>query len=160
LEEYDRCILSEDATCEEKRQIILFEGKETIKQLTGYDIQAYTTFKECFEDLKEGKRDTSQVPEEEVEKYKQLYESDEFNTAIGFIDYFEDEYECSGICSEAMFFYTLPLSDGPPSTTCLSHMKAKIKHNLTYMGIAGTLAGLIMVITWLLQYLLWKNYDD
>lgn len=76
-----------------------------------------------------------------------------------FIDYFEDTFTCSGICSSSLFYYTLPMSTGPPTTTCLVHMKDKISNNLTYMGMSATLCGLIMVITWLCQYLLWKKHD-
>jgi len=58
-----------------------------------------------------------------------------------------------------MFYYTLPMAVGPPSTTCLTHLKSEIENNLTYMGLASLLCGMIMVVTWLCQYLLWKKYD-
>lgn len=89
-----------------------------------------------------------------------MYDSDQFQAGLSFIEFFEEKYSCSGICDEAMFFYTLPLSKGPPASTCLGYMKKAIAHNLTYMGIAGTLAGIIMLITWLGQYMLWKTYDE
>jgi hypothetical protein len=57
-----------------------------------------------------GERDLSQVPEEEVEEYKELYESEKFQTALSFIDHFEGTFTCSGVCSTALFYYTLPMS--------------------------------------------------
>ena len=94
--------------------------------MTGFDIKAYKTFKSCFDDIMSGDRDTSQVPKEKVDEYKELYESEQFQAGLGFIEFFENSYACSGICEEAMFFYTLPLSDGPPENTCLNHMKTAI----------------------------------
>lgn len=79
---------------------------------------------------------------------------------MDFIRFFEDKYACSGICESALFFYTQEMQAGPPSRTCLTNMKNVIKENLTFMGIATTLAGLVMVFTLLCQYTLWKSYDD
>ena len=77
-----------------------------------------------------------------------------------FITFFESKFTCSGICETSMFYYTLPLSEGPPTTTCLSYMKTEIENNLTYMGMASLVCGFIMLVTWLCQYMLWKKYDD
>jgi hypothetical protein len=109
--------------------------------------------------LKEGNRTTDQVSEEEVEEYKAMANSDQYKAAMDFITFFEGKFACSGICEKALFFYTLPMSEGPPTTTCLSNMKDEIEHNLTYMGITATTCGLVMAFTWLCQYTLWKKYD-
>jgi small neutral amino acid transporter SnatA (MarC family) len=77
-----------------------------------------------------------------------------------FITFFEEKWTCSGICSSSMFYYTLPMSAGPPTETCLTYMKDEIQNNLTYMGMASLLCGIVMIVTWLCQYLLWKKYDD
>jgi len=58
-----------------------------------------------------------------------------------------------------MFFYTLDMSKGPPSSTCLTYMKEEVEHNLTYMGMTATVCGLVMLLTWLCQYTLWCKYD-
>jgi len=40
-------------------------------------------------------------------------------------------------------------------------MKNTIANNLTYMGMASTMCGLIMIFMWVCQYTLWKrNYYD
>lgn len=75
---------------------------------------------------------------------------------MGFVKYFEGTFTCSGICSSSMFYYTLPMSQGPPTTTCLTHMKTVIADNLTYYGITATVSGIILVLTFLANYLLCK----
>lgn len=89
-----------------------------------------------------------------------MFEDEKFQKAMQFIEFFEENFTCSGICSYALFYYTLPMADGPPSTTCLSHMKSVIEDNLTFFGMACVTCGVIMFITWLCQYLLWKKYDE
>lgn len=146
-------------TCTEEEEIVVYQGIGTIADLTGYEIQAYKTFQDCFADIVEGNRDIEQISEEEVAEYKATYDSEEFKAGMGFIEYFEGQFTCSGVCESSLFYYTLPLDKGPPSNTCLSHMKEMIANNLTYMGMASTLAGIIMSFTWFCQYALWKNYD-
>jgi len=156
LTEYDRCL---DVNCDEDKLLVMMFDNTALSIMTEFDIPAYSTFKDCFTDLKGGKRDTRQVPEEKVKEYKKLAEDKSYKQALEFITYFEKEFTCSGICSTSLFYYTLPMAEGPPTTTCLFHMKEVISNNLTYMGIAATLVGLVMIVTWLCQYLLWKKYD-
>ena len=89
-------------------------------------MQAYKTFKDCFDDIRSGKRDKDQISAKDVKEYKEKFESEEFQGAMSFITYFEKSFSCSGICSSSMFYYTLSLSMGPPNTTCLAHMKEKV----------------------------------
>lgn len=84
---------------------------------------------------------------------------DKYKQGLKFITFFEKTWTCSGICEKSLFYYTLPMADGPPQVTCLSYMKEEISNNLTYMGLASVLCGLVMIVTWLCQYLLWKKYD-
>lgn len=144
--------LGNQVTCPVEKEIVLYEGIETIFQLTGFEIQAYKTFQSCFDDILAGNRDTAQVSEADVTEYKRQFDSEEFQAAMGFITYFEGEFTCSGICDSSLFYYTLPLDKGPPANTCLVNMKDVIANNLTYMGMASTLAGIVMAVTWLCQY--------
>jgi len=55
------------------RAIIWTDGTgQSIEEMTGYDTKAYSSFERCFNDLADGKRDTSQVSDEEVQNYKDL----------------------------------------------------------------------------------------
>merc|ERR1711933_428810 len=72
LKQYDRCLLT-DPTCELDRAIIYTDGTgQTIEEMTGYDTKSYSSFERCLNDLSEGKRDTAQVSDEEVQNYKDL----------------------------------------------------------------------------------------
>ena len=43
-----------------------------------YDITAYSTFKDCFNDLKAGNRATDQIPEAKVKEYQEMYDKEEY----------------------------------------------------------------------------------
>ena len=51
-------------TCTEEEEIVVYQGIGTIAALTGFDIQAYKTFQDCFADIVDGNRDTEQISEE------------------------------------------------------------------------------------------------
>ena len=77
------------------------------------------------------------------------------------IKQFESKFSCSGICDTQLFYYTVQMNKGPPTSTCILHMKNVIANNLTYMGMSATMCGLIMIFMWLCQYTLWKkNYYE
>jgi len=148
LTKYDRCFGGSDCDATGEKILVMYDGVDTeIMKL--YNIQAYKTFKACYDDLREGKRDTAQVSEEKAKEYQEKYNKEEFQQAMKFITFFEEKWTCSGICANSMFYYTLPMSQGPPTETCLVHMKDEIQNNLTYMGMASLLCGLVMVVTWL-----------
>ena len=81
------------------------------------------------------------------------------NFALDFSSYFEDEYKCSGLCQPALFFYDLHLDQGKPASSCLVNLKEEVSNNLSYMGIAAILVGLIMLVAQMFQYCLWKRFD-
>ena len=102
------------------------------------------------------------MSEEDVEKYQKMAKGKEYQAGFGLIKSFESKFDCSGICDESLFYYTLPMNRGPPQSTCIVHMKDVISSNLTYMGLSATLCGLIMIFMWICQYTLWKKkyYDE
>jgi len=85
---------------------------------------------------------------------------DAFDMAIKAITYFEGKYTCSGICNEGLFYYSLPLSDGPPTKHCLTFMKDEIGNRMTYLGVAGIVIGVLMLLIFLVQYCLWCRTKD
>lgn len=78
---------------------------------------------------------------------------------MDFSSFFEGAYSCSGLCQPALFYYSLGLERGRPKNPCLLNLKDEISNNLSYMGIVSILVGIIMMIIWLSQYCLWKNFD-
>jgi len=67
----------------------------------------YTTFEECFLDIRKG--ETSEM-RSEVQKYDEMVKEGALNFAMDFASFFEGNYECSGLCTPALFYYSLPLS--------------------------------------------------
>jgi len=71
LDKFDRCRVT-DLDCPEEKQLIYFLATEELaafKLLTGFEIQSYSSFADCFNDLKAGNRDTNQISEEKVKEY-------------------------------------------------------------------------------------------
>jgi hypothetical protein len=79
---------------------------------------------------------------------------------MNLLNYFEQKYTCSGICSPALFYYSLPLTEGVPSATCLSFLKEEIGSSLTYLGVASIVVGIVILLIFICQYALWCKYED
>ena len=60
-----------------------------------------------MEDIRAGKR--PEVPQDEVDKLNETFKKKETKQALQFIEYFEANYQCSGVCEASMFFYTLEM---------------------------------------------------
>ena len=58
-----------------------------------------------------------------------------------------------------MFYYALEVSDGRPDKVCLMYLKDEVQNNLSYMGIASVVAGLVMLFAFIFNYCLWTDYD-
>ena len=78
---------------------------------------------------------------------------------MDFSSFFEEQYQCSGLCTPALFYYSLDLEKGQPKKPCLLNLKDEVSNNLSYMGISSTLAGIVMLIAWCCQYNLWTKFD-
>ena len=59
IAKYDRC--NKGSGCDAEKEIVVYKGVDTLneylEEMELYKIQAYKTFKYCFEDLKNGRRD-------------------------------------------------------------------------------------------------------
>lgn len=75
------------------------------------------------------------------------------------IAFFENKYTCSGICNKALWYFTLDMSVGIPTKTCLKSVNMEISQSLTYLGVTGVVIGLLMFLIWLCQYCLWKRFN-
>ena len=64
------------------------------------------------------------------------------------------------MCNSALFYFSLRLSAGVPSQTCLGSMKKHIGSNLTYLGITSVVTGVVMFGVWIMQFALWWDYDE
>lgn len=75
------------------------------------------------------------------------------------MQFFEEQFKCSGLCKTALFYWTRPLSDGRPTQTCMLYLKEAISNNLTYLGIVSVISGICVLFAFLVQYCLWKKYE-
>lgn len=64
--------------------------------------------------------------------------------------YLEKNYQCSGVCNSALFYYNLDLEAGIPDKTCLGAIKKEVGSELEYLGLATVATGFVMFITWLI----------
>ena len=104
----------------------------------------YNNFASCYKDILAGK--TSRV-QPELAKFRNRVEENQLDLAIDFANYFEEAYKCSGICTSAIFYYSLPVVTGKPDTVCLMYLKEEVQSSLSYMGIASIVTGLVMMCT-------------
>lgn len=134
-----------------------FSSQELVPlDFSGLGQKVYTNFEDCFMDIRKG--DTSQA-RSEVQKYKESVKEGVLNFALDFSSFFENSYKCSGLCRPALFFYSVEIKEGRPMDPCLMILKDEISNNLSYMGISAILVGIVMMITWLTQYCLWKRFE-
>jgi len=120
--------------------------------------QQYDNFQDCFVAIQKG---TVNVDPDVKKEYENITNDPGFQSGIQFVNFFETNYQCSGVCEQALFFYQLKLEEGRPANSCLIYLKdEKIGHNLTYMGITMLVAGFVMLLTWCAQYALWVSYED
>lgn len=94
-----------------------------------------------------------------LESYQTIAESTSYTTGLKFLEYFESQFKCSGICDTALFYWTRPITDGIPEQTCLTYLKDQIKDNLTYLGLVSIIAGIFTLFAFLVQYCLWKKFE-
>jgi len=92
--------------------------------------------------------------------YKNIPYGKTVDTGINIISYFESKYTCSGICKSSLFYYSLNLDKGVPTSTCLMHLKTEVTDSIVYLGIASIVVGILTCCVFVVQYSLWRNYSD
>ena len=66
LTKYERCLDPREANCDVDKALFIYDNKNDFVReiMEKYNIQAYKTFQDCYNDLRSGKRNTEQVTEE------------------------------------------------------------------------------------------------
>lgn len=78
---------------------------------------------------------------------------------LDWMKWFEDEFDCGGICVKSLFFWSKDLSAGPPSEACLKGMHDGLTSAFTGLSVCTLLAGIFLLFMFIWQYCLWKKYD-
>lgn len=61
------------------------------------------------------------------------------------IVYFEEKYQCAGFCDQALFFYSLPITEGPPSRSCLEPFLDEIEIYFKNFGAVMIVTGVLLL---------------
>jgi hypothetical protein len=64
--------------------------------------------------------------------YEDFSKRDTFNT----LRYYEQNYDCAGMCDKPMFYLTKPLSDGPPTQDCVEAVITSFTDNMFVLIVA------------------------
>lgn len=72
--------------------------------------------------------------------------------------YIEQTFECSGVCTKHLFFYSLPLSKGAPQQTCPEVAFKKITPYAVRIGVAVLVLGLILLLVCKSTLFYWCRY--
>jgi len=87
-------------------------------------------------------------------------DSKAIDTGIKILTYFEAKYVCSGICHPGLFYWSLSLDKGIPTTNCLGYLKKEIGDNMNYLGVTAIVVGGILFFIWIFQYCLWRRFPE
>lgn len=78
---------------------------------------------------------------------------------MDWVTFFEDEYNCAGVCEPALFYWSKSVSQGMPTESCISSIKDDL--STAFMGLGGAclISGFVLLCNFVLQYCLWVKKD-
>lgn len=99
-------------------------------------------------------------PEEAAERKERMDERRErvMEHHVEELDYFlnlEDEYECSGMCKPALFYFGRNLDEGPPKKTCLLASKQFFSAASRSFAITSVLTGVVALFQFFFHFCLY-----
>lgn len=89
---------------------------------------------------------------------KNFREQGDFTEIKEWIEFFEDEYECAGICEVALFNWIQPVAEGIPTKSCVTSVKEDLEASFMGLGISTLVTGGLLFLIWLCQYCMWRKY--
>ena len=66
--------------------------------------------------------------------------------------FLESKFGCSGICESGLFYFSQPITKGPPTGTCLNKIRVYVQENSNGLGGISTFTGLISLIVFLMHF--------
>ena len=73
---------------------------------------------------------------------------------VEYLHFFEEEYECSGICEEALFSFSRSVELGKPKS-CFQPIKDEVRDRMWWLGVSTAGSGILLLILFIFQYCLW-----
>jgi len=83
----------------------------------------------------------------------------DYDGLVKWMDWFEDTYDCAGICNVAAFYWTKNPAIARPNQSCISSLKEDITTPFLGLGIATVICGILLFFIFIMQYCLWRSYD-
>lgn len=68
------------------------------------------------------------------------------NGGLDFLEESEKKMKCAGVCKPALFYVTLPVSEGRPEIDCVNGMFDTLQSGSKGAGAIGVIAGAILLI--------------
>ena len=78
---------------------------------------------------------------------------------MDYLGFFEDNYNCAGVCRAAQFYFTRSIELGKPTGSCIGNLKEDLNSELAGLGYASLISGILLMFTFICQYCLWRRYD-
>ena len=80
-----------------------------------------------------------------------------FDEIMEWITFFEDEFDCAGVCTPAKFYWSKSVTLGAPTESCVESIKDELTTAFLGLGGACLVSGFILLCNFLLQYCLWSK---
>ena len=74
--------------------------------------------------------------------------------------YLEDEFNCSGICRPALFYFSNPISFGPPKNTCLKQVVTLFKNDAQPFAMMSIVTAVLFIVVFCLHFCLYDRPLD
>lgn len=121
----------------------------------GLNLVNFTTYKQCIMETEE----TTSLSAGSFPIFaKKFREQDDFSTIMEWIEFFEEEYSCSGICEPVLFYWSKSIEIGRPTKSCVGSIKDDLTGSFTGMAGATLAGGIFLFLTWIMQYCLWRKF--
>ena len=69
-----------------------------------------------------------------------------------FIQYIEDEFDCSGLCKPALFYLSKSIKYGPPKKTCMKVLKDVIKEAAKPYSFSAVIAAINALFLFIIHF--------
>ena len=122
----------------------------------------YTSYSACVRDADNrggAASGDSQAVGEFKEFTKSFLDQSDFEVIFEWIEFFENEYDCAGICTPSVWYWGRSIAEGRPSKSCITSIKDDVTGAFTGLGIVTLVSGILMLFIFIMQYCLWKKYD-
>ena len=154
---------SDDCPC--LKDVPTEEEWSTITTLEGRDLPCKAwNFEGTFETYKECILNADTVSNVSVSGAafkifaKKFRDQEDFNTIMEWIEFFEEEYTCAGICTPAQFSWSQSIANGVPTKSCIGSIKDDLTSSFTGLAGATLASGILLFFIWIMQYCLWRKF--